>query len=236
MTTMSRIIAQGTARQNAAPQPAGGGMMFGTVVDVEDPEGLNRVQIEYPSLDGASSNGALAWAPVALPFAGDNYGAFMIPAVGERVVVSFIANDLRQPIVLGSVWHGEATSNETMGGNGIEKWAMTGRNGTRIAVVEEDAGHKIEMQTGTGVSITISDEGGGTIELTTGGSTITLSPSEISMDTATFKVNAAQFEVSAGMAKIDAPILQCSGVVTSQVCQTNTVIATTYTPGAGNIW
>jgi hypothetical protein len=52
----------------------------------------------------------------------------------------------------------------------------------------------------------------------------------------TVKVEASQVEVSAGMVKVDAAVSQFSGIVKCDVLQTNTVISTTYTPGAGNVW
>ncbi|MEP4194665.1 MAG: phage baseplate assembly protein V [Aliishimia sp.] len=217
------------------PHPSQGGVILGRVVNVQDPEGLSRVEILFPLNADADSSGSTAWAPVSVPFAGADYGAFMIPNVDDVVVVGFLANDVRQPVVLGSVWNGEAQSKETLAGNTVEKWAMTGRNGTRIAIVEENNTPKIEMSTEQGISITISDEGGGTINITTGGSTIALSPSEISLEAATIKMDAATFQLSAPLATMDCALMECSGVVTSQVCQTNTVISTTYTPGAGNM-
>jgi len=50
------------------------------------------------------------------------------------------------------------------------------------------------------------------------------------------KVQASQVEVSAGMVKVDAAISKFSGVVKCDVLQATTVVASTYTPGAGNIW
>ena len=50
------------------------------------------------------------------------------------------------------------------------------------------------------------------------------------------KVTATQVEVSAGMVKVDAAIADFSGIVKCAVLQTNTVISTSYTPGAGNVW
>ena len=42
--------------------------------------------------------------------------------------------------------------------------------------------------------------------------------------------------VSAGMVKVDAAMSKFSGIVKCDVLQTNSVISSSYTPGAGNIW
>jgi len=50
------------------------------------------------------------------------------------------------------------------------------------------------------------------------------------------KITAGQVEVSAGMVKVDAGMSKFSGVVQCDTLIATTVVATTYTPGAGNIW
>jgi hypothetical protein len=49
-------------------------------------------------------------------------------------------------------------------------------------------------------------------------------------------VKAASVDVSAGMVKVDAAIAKFTGMVKCEVLQTNSVISTSYTPGAGNVW
>jgi hypothetical protein len=49
-------------------------------------------------------------------------------------------------------------------------------------------------------------------------------------------VNASQVAVSAGMVKVDAGMSTFSGVVKCDTLIATTVISSTYTPGAGNIW
>ena len=43
-------------------------------------------------------------------------------------------------------------------------------------------------------------------------------------------------DVSAGMVKLNAGMVNASGVVKCDTLQANTVIASSYTPGAGNVW
>lgn len=53
---------------------------------------------------------------------------------------------------------------------------------------------------------------------------------------AKFKVSAATVEEAAATVKLNSPTVQCSGVVKSDSVITNSVVASTYSPGAGNIW
>src|SRR5262245_38638526 len=88
------------------------------VVSVQDPENLSRVQVRLPNFDGVADQDAPVWARVAVPFAGDRRGAFMIPDVGDEVLVSFINRDPRFPVVIGGLWNGNAGPPETLGGSG----------------------------------------------------------------------------------------------------------------------
>jgi uncharacterized protein involved in type VI secretion and phage assembly len=210
------------------------------VISVQDPENLSRVQVRLLSFDGLGEQDGPIWARVAVPFAGGNRGAFMLPDVGDEVLITFINGDVRLPIVVGGLWNGNATPPETLGGAGdrIDRWTIVGKAGTRIAIVEENPGEAtISFTTPGGVSGEMKDSGGGKIEFKAAGTTITVDPSGVSVQTPSkVKVQASQVEVSAGMVKVDAAMSQFSGVVKCDVLQATTVISTTYTPGAGNVW
>jgi predicted enzyme involved in methoxymalonyl-ACP biosynthesis len=49
-------------------------------------------------------------------------------------------------------------------------------------------------------------------------------------------VQASQVKVTAGIVTVNSALADFSGVVKCQVLQATTVIGTTYTPGAGNVW
>ena len=49
-------------------------------------------------------------------------------------------------------------------------------------------------------------------------------------------MNAPQVDVSAGMVKVDAAIAKFSGIVKCETLISTSVVSTSYTPGAGNIW
>jgi uncharacterized protein involved in type VI secretion and phage assembly len=207
------------------------------VVSVADPQNLARVQIRLLTVDGDGA--ADIWARVAVPFAGAGRGALFIPDVDDEVLVTFLAGDTRYPIVIGGLWNGGATPPEQFGGDRVDRWTITGKAGTRIAIVEAtDGSAKIEFKTPNGVSGTLTDEAGGSITFEdTSGTSLTIDAQGISLQTpAKVKIQASQVEVSAGMVKVDAGMSTFSGVVKCDVLQASTVISATYTPGAGNIW
>jgi phage baseplate assembly protein gpV len=83
------------------------------------------------------------------------------------------------------------------------------------------------MKDGPGM-IEIVDSNGNSVKLETSGITINAA--------AKVTVSASQVAVSAGMVTVDAGMSKLSGVVQADTVITNTIIAATYTPGAGNIW
>ena len=217
-----------------------GGSYLAEVVSVADPAGQSRVQVRLLNFDGVDRQDGPIWARVAVPFAGRSRGAFMLPDVGDEVLVTFLNNDPRLPIVVGGLWNGDATAPERLGGSGdrVDRWTIVGKAGTRIAIVEEQAGQAtISFETPNGVSGTLTDTGGGKIELSAAGSTVTLQGSGVSVRTSgNVTVNASQVEVTAGQVSVNSAVSRFSGMVQCDVLQATTVIASTYTPGAGNVW
>ena len=210
------------------------------VTSVKDTKGLNRVQVELLAHSGSPQQEGTLWARVATPGAGANKGAFLIPDVGDEVVISFINGDSRYPVVLGSLWNGKDSAPETLGGNGeaVDRWTLVGKKGTRIAIVEESPGTEtISFTTPAGTSGKLTDAEGGKIEFKTAGTTITIDTQGVSINTPLeVKVQASQVSISAGMVKVDAAISKFSGIVQADTIITNSIISASYTPGAGNIW
>lgn len=207
------------------------------VVSVQDPDQLARVKVALLVLDGEGA--AEIWARVAVPFAGADRGALFIPDVGDEVVVMFAGGDPRFPIVLGGLWNGNAQPPDQFSGDRVDRWLFQGKHGTRIAIIEESASSaKIEFETPNGIKGTLTDESGGKIKFEdTGGNSITIDTQGISLQAASkVNVQAGQVCISAGMVSVDAGMSKFSGVVKCDVLQATTVVASTYTPGAGNVW
>lgn len=217
-----------------------GGSYLAKVVAVDDPEGIGRVQIRLFGFDGPEAQNAPLWARIAVPFAGNDRGTFFIPDVDDEVLVSFVGGDPRQPIVLGGLWSGSAAVPEILGGSGdrVDRWTITGKAGTRMAIVEEQpATSTISFTTPGGVSGELTDSGGGRIEFTIGGTTVTYDNQGVTINTAmNVKVQATTVEITASLVTVNAGMSQFSGVVQADTIITNSVISSSYTPGAGNIW
>ncbi len=233
---MSRLL------QQHALAMLSSGAYLAHVVNVKDPSGLNRVQVRVYNTDSVADQDAPVWARVVVPFAGGNRGAFFFPDVGDEVLVVYLSGDSRFPVVLGGLWNGAAGAPDSFGGSGdsVDRWTITGKAGTKISIIEDSSGPTIQFTTPGQLSGKMTDSGGGSIEFTdsmqtsvkidSNGVTINAPTAQVQVTAATsMTINAPQLSVNAATATF-------SGIVQCQVMQATTVVATTYTPGAGNVW
>jgi uncharacterized protein involved in type VI secretion and phage assembly len=79
------------------------GVAVGIVADRDDPDGMGRVQLTFPWLDDGVQS---TWAPIAAPMAGDGRGCFLMPEVGDEVLVAFEHGEFDHPYVVGFLWNG----------------------------------------------------------------------------------------------------------------------------------
>ena len=212
------------------------GAHLAKVVSVQDPQSLGRVQVQLLAADPDGE--APIWARVAVPFAGDNFGAFLIPGIDAEVVVLFAANDPDHPIVVGALWNGATGLPESLPGDSVDRWTLTGKNGTRIAIVEEGNGQeKVEISTPAGATATLTDESGGEIKLEVGTNSITMGTSGISVQTGSeFKVQASTISLKAGTVDVQTGSASFSMAVECKTFTAVSVTSGTYSLGAGNTW
>jgi phage protein D/phage baseplate assembly protein gpV len=139
------------------PQDRWPGVVTAVVTNTDDPEDWGRVKVKFPWMaDDAESD----WARVVGIGAGQNAGLFVMPLVGDEVLVAFAHGDFGQPFVLGGLWNGQhdvpppvlqAPSGEKPL---VRTWHSAG--GHRITVYD-NAEKKIEIATADGNNITLDD-------------------------------------------------------------------------------
>ena len=78
------------------------GLHIGVVSKIDaDPKGEFRIQVKIPTL---KSTGEGLWAKLATLYSSSEAGSFFIPEVNSQVVVSFLSNDSRYPVILGNLY------------------------------------------------------------------------------------------------------------------------------------
>lgn len=212
------------------------GAHLATVVDIADPLAAGRVKVAMYATD-PDGEGAL-WARVAVSFAGDNCGTYFIPNVGDEVLVVFVAGAANAPVVVGSLWNAATDVPEAVSGAVIDRWTITGRAGTRIAIIEQSSSQEtVEIETPAGVKAVLTDAGGGAITLEVGASRIKMSNDGVTISTGQkVTVKATDMEITSGTIRVNAAHTKFNGIVQANVFVTDSVISKSYTPGAGNVW
>lgn len=203
-------------------------MHLAQVTDSADPDSRGRLKVRL------HSTGLDLWAPVVTLGAGAGYGVSVLPRVGEQVVLAFVSPE--EPLVMGAVWSGASSTPEDA--SPVEERYLI-RTPAGIQVLLDDGGSaaKLKVETPAGYHLTIDEAGGGKVTIEKGGEKIEMSSSGISITTsAQVKVDAAQVKVTAGMVQVEAGMSKFSGVVQCDTLITNSVVSSSYTPGAGNIW
>ena len=212
------------------------GAQLARVIDVNDPDQLGRVQIKLYNFDGIQDQDAPVWARVAVPFAGNNRGAFFIPDVGDEVLVTFTNGDARYPIVVGSLWNGADKPPETLSSS-VDRWVIVSKGGARISIDESQGSSVVSLKTPSGKVVTLDDVQSNIKVDDATGNSITLDATGITITAAAkVSVNASQVEVSAGQVSVNAAMSTFSGIVQCNTLIATAVVSSSYTPGAGNIW
>jgi uncharacterized protein involved in type VI secretion and phage assembly len=225
-----------------AHQLLGPALFLATVVNVQDPENRNRVQVRVYNADGVTDQDGPIWARVTVPFAGRNRGAFFIPDVGDEVAVAFLGGDPRGAVVIGSLWNGHDSAPENIGGSGknVDRWTITGKAGTRIAIVEQPASSAtITFSTPGGLTGTLNDQDGSIEFSNTAQTSVRIDSSGVTISAPTGQVQvtaASQLTVNAPTVTVNAAMSNFSGMVQCQTLIATTVDSAAYTLGAGNVW
>ncbi|HLP10610.1 MAG TPA: type VI secretion system tip protein VgrG [Flavobacteriales bacterium] len=86
--------------------PAVNGLMIGKVKKVVEQTETGtdyRVQVVLQMFNKNSGDSDAIWARYSAPYAGNGWGVFFRPEVDDEVVVGFLNDDPREPIILGSL-------------------------------------------------------------------------------------------------------------------------------------
>jgi uncharacterized protein involved in type VI secretion and phage assembly len=198
-----------------------------TVLDNQDPDNRGRIQVRLAATQ------IEVWASVMTNGAGQDYGISFLPKVDEKVIVAFVSPEMA--IVMGALWSG-SDSHPEQAREVEDKYCIRTPAGSQILLDDSDEA-QIDIKTSSGYHITVSEAEGGIITIENGSQKVELTSSAININASSeVSVEAGQVKVSAGMVDVSAGMSKFSGVVQCDTLISNTVVASTYTPGAGNIW
>ncbi|MGN6539428.1 MAG: type VI secretion system tip protein VgrG [Ginsengibacter sp.] len=126
------------------------GLQIGIVVQLEsDPDGQDRILVRVPVIDSAGQG---IWTRIASLDAGNERGAFFMPEIGDEVIVGFINDDPRHPVVLGMLHSSNkpapispADNNNEKGFTTRSKMHLSFNDDTKTIVIDTPAGNSITI-------------------------------------------------------------------------------------------
>ncbi len=157
----------------------------------------------------ALPDGETVWARVTGPG-----GTALTASIGDTVVVGFVDDDPAQPVVLGSL---------------APPRAATLRSAAGLAIGLDAPAGGLTVTAANGAAITIGAADDGIVIGDGAGNRLALGPDGVTIDAA------ARVQIRAGLVEIDAGLLRVSGVVQCATLLADSVIAASYSPGAGNV-
>jgi hypothetical protein len=120
--------------------PPMAGLHVGIVKKLDaDPGKKNRIQVMIPSL---KSTGNGVWAMLGHFHAGKNSGSFFVPELNSEVIVGFINDDPRFPVVLGALYSKKNTTKEKFTKDNFIKSIVT-KGGSRLEFDDKDKTFKV---------------------------------------------------------------------------------------------
>ena len=159
--------------------PAISGLQIGLVTALEgDPDGAHRVQVRIPMIDPAEEG---IWARVSTLDAGDGRGTFWRPEIGDEVVLGFLNDDPRAPILLGMM-HSSAKPAPLEGADDNHEKGIVTRSD--IKVMFNDDTVVVFIETPNGNTVTLSDDKGGIFMKDENGNTLTMNADGITLKSA----------------------------------------------------
>jgi len=151
------------------------GLHTGVVTQIhEDPDGQFRVQVKLPLV----GDEAKMWARLNTWYATSSAGAFFYPEVGDEVIVGFMNEDPRFPVILGSVHSSKFSPPKTPDDKNTSKALVTKSkmelsfDDTDKVIVLQTPGKHVVTLTDKDKKVTIVDSAGNAITMSSDGVTI----------------------------------------------------------------
>lgn len=149
------------------------GLQIGVVKQTnEDPDGEYRVLVDVPIIE---ESGTGIWARLANFYASNGIGNYFYPEVGDEVVLGFLNEDPRFPIILGSVYgkklkpaYTPDSENKTKGMVTKSQMKLTFDEDKKVITIETPGGNKVTLSDDA-KSIKMADQNNNKIEMSASG-------------------------------------------------------------------
>jgi len=164
--------------------PGVNGLLIGTVLDVNDTDQSQyRVKVQVPTITSGSDG---IWARVATLDAGANRGTYFRPQVSDEVVLGFLNDDPREPIILGYLHSSSSKQSPLPVDSGAEQYGFVSKQGVKLIFDDTNTRLTLSVTTPTGEkSIILNDTSGAFAMTDENQNSIKMDPSGITIQAGT---------------------------------------------------
>jgi Rhs element Vgr protein len=174
-------------KENVMDKPASGllpginGLQIGTVLDTDDTEegGQYRVKVHVPTITSGNEG---FWARVATLDAGPDRGVYFRPQPNDEVVLGFLGDDPREPVILGYLHSKSSNQSPLPEQDGQQQFGFVTKEGLRLIfddsnkkmslIVAADSGEKSIVINDSSGAMEMKDENQNSIKMSAQGITI----------------------------------------------------------------
>lgn len=201
------------------PKQQTGILFLGTVVNNNDPLGLDRVQCSVPQLYDPQL-GDVPWCmPIKSCWTGqgNGFGYFGVPPVGSTVLIELQDNDANFPVYRG-YWmqsgigiqpgvfvHRDASGSQLQIDTNTNTTTYSHANGTTVIVNPQGVSVHVEGNTSVDITGNATVQTGGNADVTVGGNA-SVKSNDISVQGNNINYTCTTFDVSASTAQFHCPV------------------------------
>jgi Rhs element Vgr protein len=164
--------------------PAINGLHIGKVVQIgeDDKDGYHRIMIRLPFVESVGATDAQGiWARTCNVFAGDKRGMIFRPEIDDEVLIGFINDDPRDPVILGALNSGKSPAPIEASDDNFEKGIYTLGE---MKLVFNDDEKSVLIETKSGNSVLLSEKEAGIVITDENQNSITMSSDGIEIKSA----------------------------------------------------
>ena len=201
VTRVSHTIGQGGAYSNnfeavpaelrlaplsVAPDPPFCETQLAKVVDTNDEDSMGRVKVEFLWQTGTGETSP--WIRVASPYMGADKGFYIVPEVGDQVLVAFENNSPDKPYVLSGMYHGKAKPEWFDPENKFKGFKSKGKNqwkfDDKAQSINISAPNEMTLHAGNKITLKTGGKEDGEVHINVGEGTVSIVAKHVTVQSA----------------------------------------------------
>lgn len=132
------------------------GFVQGTVVENNNAKNKGMIKVSFTVWEGGKN--MIEWVRLMSPYAGEKYGIYVVPEIGDTVLIGFIGGSLKKPFLLGSLYPANSSLvKQQFDRANVNKYMET-KGGIEIAVDDTSGKQSVTITTPKKTTVTVEDE------------------------------------------------------------------------------